>query len=366
MKKIKIIALCLAVVLMGITLCSCTVKDITYEPRTVEMNYNNISAKGYFTYWMTSDAAYYYNSFYGDMRRIEQDGMSTISEVTITDDTAFCIHDDTIYVLEEEEVTPDGVTDYFVRGYLTATGESVFSHHIQGARSVDRKFIVLNDRVFIIAETDKSSNTLMVMDLNTGKCETVAEKVMSMGVDEGRLIYVVDEVGFLFTVHEYEKNSGIKTGEFEFVLYQYEYLEPFVNYVDGKIIFIHSKLVEEENEYSVVEYDRKTGKTEQTSLGEDVSVSEAIAYGSSLFISGYSHTDEEERSMVYLFDLETKELSKLADFEDTAVSLFVGSEEGVFVRNNLYDGVLYCSVDGERTNLVAYKGIFGFGRNPLR
>lgn len=236
-------------------------------------------------------------------------------------------YEDTVYMLETINNTDQKNSEYLLKSHNLKTQQTV---EIMVLKNVCN-FFVFKDNVFL--KTYKAQDEGMVfylkrLDLNSKKTEIICDNVMSFGVIEDKITYLVAE-NEKIKIGQYFAEKGTKTVLGAIPLKSGTYNSAFdMNYYaftkDNIIIASNSA----DNTALIHVYSNQT-KLVQTLKRENSIISLAAGEGYSYFME---KSKDGSKSFVYKMNNNAAEALEIGEIEGVAEGVFVGSDEGAYVK----------------------------------
>ncbi len=379
MKAKKILAAILCLATLTLLLCSCSGSSVNYTPqKNISLNYNNITA-GTTNYWIENNAVFYEKTNY-DIKKIDKNGESDVEEGGYL--PAYQIHGDLMYyVLSELEKNDSGdYVTYTLNIYNHATKKELQSITLTKGRYFEtepKDIFVVGDTVYI----SNYNGSILTVDIPTQEISLLDVKAEFVGISNGALTYLTKEIAptmdicklELFTYDKETKNTT-SLGSFELnfsvadtFMHCTSFTSNGVTLIKETAIFPKGDEALKPDSFSVITYNYKDGSISETTL--DFEVYSAIAYENTLFISANNYAYDsffeeyyQTSSTIYSFNIADCSYTKITEFESSPVEIFVTSDRDLYAYSIYKDfhGILHCSADGSRKNVINYSAINGF------
>lgn len=319
---------------------SCSAKPTTYKNQEeISLNYNNIT--NYCDFWMTTDSICY----------LEDSLVQTYFMVDENSKTRLCAnggygfgkiqrYEDKIYMLDESDSIDEHNSMFKLKCCDINDRKLVEICSIKNCEN----FLVLDEAIYYLEYSwinDFRKLTLKSFSIDSKEYFTIKEDVISFGVIENCLYYITEENNKMI-VFKYvlENKEYIRCGEFSIEGFNINEINTLrASYTPRKIFF------------SWIDYDSETSMIASYSFEQNaLSIKNVQGYIDSfasydLYSYYIVSSEKSKNSELYMLNNKTDEITKITEFQGEG-SLFVGSDEGVYVLNNQHNKVMFYSNKG--------------------
>lgn len=325
MKKILSVII---VIVMLCLLCSCgsTQRYITQD--NISLNYNNISAGS--GCWMDNN---YIRStehnFCFDLYLTDDAEKERIDTLSFYYDAH--LYNNKLYYFDDIGVgsTKYKFTEYDLdtknrKNLATITSERVYNYY------------VTDKHLFIeVGENDSLIRDVVAVSLDTDRQVTVAQNIYSSGIVNGELNYITQK-DLKYCIYKYNADSENSEliGDFELQQKIHNDILSGANFNSEYVAFAYSDQETAKSKIYVYRYDDDTPVT----CDLEGVIGEFIAYDRFAFFSADGD--------LYRFCFNDNSTEKIAELSTDDVSLFVGSDDEVYVSSMDFECIRRYSADG--------------------
>ena len=322
----KIVVVCMLLILCFTSCLGNSEFYVTQEG--IEMNYNNISS--YNDFWLTNDSfCYLNNSLIQEYVLVNESSKTKIGTNNGYGFGKIQKYKDRIYMLNECRAIDDYNSEYELKLFDIKSGKT-FS--ICSIRNCDN-FFILNDVLYYLEyKWTEEGRGLTLKEYVFDSCQenTIAKDVLSFGVIKDSVFYVVGK-NDMITAFKYnnELEFSIECGKFAL---ENKSVSDIKNSVE--VSYTPKCLL-----LSWVDYKTETSIVLKYSFKDDIlskmhikgCIDSFISYNEfSYFIVSY---EQQPDSKLYKFNNISNEITPIAQIVGEG-SLFVGSDDGVYVLEN--------------------------------
>lgn len=340
----KIVALIFSCLLF---MCSCSVEPTTYKNKEViNINYNNIT--NYCDFWMTTDSiCYLEDSLVQTYFMVDKN-----SKIKIGTNNGYGFgkiqrYEEKIYMIYESDSIDEYNSKFELKCY---DNNAKKSEVICSVKNCDN-FLVLDESIYYSEYTwinDFRKLTLKRFSIDSKEYTTIEDNVISFGVIDNCLYYVAEEDNLIMVLkYDIENEESIRCGDFlaeEFDVKTINNMK--VSYTQNNIFF---SWIDYENETStILKYSFGQNALNRTKM--EGYIDGFVSYkANSYFIISSEKSDNSE---LYMLNNKTDEITKITEIQGEG-SLFVGSDDGVYVLRNKDNNLVFYSNYGNTQ--VVYK-----------
>lgn len=340
----KIVALIFSCLLF---MCSCSVETTTYKNQEIiSMNYNNIT--NYCDFWMTTDSICYLEDYLGQVYfMVDKNSKTKIGANSGYGFGRIQRYEEKIYMLDELDIIDEYNSKFELKCYDNNTKKVEVICSIMNCDN----FLVLDESIYYLEYTwvnDFRKLTLKRFSINSKEYATIKDEVISFGVIDNCLYYVTEENNMMMVLkYDIENEESIRCGDFsteEFDLKRINTLR--ASYTQNNIFF------------SWIDYENETSTILSYSFEQNALSSRKIKGCIDGFVSYNANSyfivssEKSENSELYMLNNKTDEITKITEIQGEG-SLFVGSDEGVYVLRNKDNNLVFYSNKGNTR--VVYK-----------
>lgn len=325
MRKIAIVILsCL------LYLCSCSTDSTKYKNQEkIEMNYNNITNGIHF--WLTTDSICYSQGVL-TQKWFLTDKNSTARINKISSCNHVQRYGKKIYLLDSVVFVNERNSKYELKAYDVDSQKTEKVCSIKNCES----FLILDEVIYYLENTwvdDVPTLALKKISIDSGKHTTIESSVISFGVIENSLYYIVRDNNRII-VFQYTAKSGapVKCGEFLLEESQMKMFDDDYFFLNGlKVSYTPNNLF-----FSWTDYDNETTTILKHSFEQNAFSTRTVKGYMNGFASYKANSyfiissEKSDSSELYKLNNKTDEIAKIAEFQGEG-SLFVGSDEGAYV-----------------------------------
>lgn len=328
----------LSVLAALVLLCSCAVIKVPYNHQNnINTNYNNISSLAY-RYWLTSDSYCYSDiPFMSSGFYLVTGGKHTRIGDSLSFSSSIQQYGDTVYTLRETEDLDKYRATYTLSAYNVNT--EITKRVFSVVNCYD--FLVIDDAVYYLTFDHENENEDYTYSLykytKAGGHELIRASVASFGA-VGDKVYYITADSDVYTVYEYDgdDNTSLLRGEFSLPMLDYGGNVSFIaaSYTSERVLICADshKLKGVNSDVSYV-YNYCFADGTMTMKKIDMCADTFIAYDKYSFFSAYTFDDDDENNYVFRYDNSTNEYELIAKGENLYPTLFVASDEGVYVQS---------------------------------
>ena len=335
MKKILVlIFLCL------LFMCSCSVEPTTYKNQEkVSMNYNNIT--NYCDFWMTTDSiCYLEDSLVQTYFMVDKNSKTKIGTNNGYGFGKIQRYEEKIYMLDEL----DNIDEYNSKFELKCYDNN--DKRLEAICSIKNcdNFLVLDESIYYLEYTwinDFRKLALKRFSVDSKEYATIKDDVISFGVIDNCLYYVTEENNMMMVLkYDIENEESIRCGDFSTEGFDVKTINTLrASYTQNNILL---SWVDYENETSTI-FSYSFEQNALSSRKIEGYIDGFASYNANSYFIIYS--EKSKNSELYMLNNKTNEITKITEIQGEG-SLFVGSDEGVYVLRNKDNNLVFYSNEG--------------------
>lgn len=326
-------------------LCSCSTDSTTYKNQElIAMNYNNIT--NYCDFWLTTDSiCYLEDSLIQKYFMVEKNSKTKIGVNNGYGFGKIQKYEEKIYMLDMVSFINERNSKYELKLY------DIDSKTIKKVCSVMNceNFLVLDEVIYYLENSwvdDVPTLTLKKFSIDLEEHTTIRSSVVSFGVIEDSLCYVVkDNNRIVIFKYNAESGASVKCGEFLLDEDNTKMFDGFffnnlrVSYTRNTVFF---SSIDYENETSTI-FSYSFQQNALSNRKVEGYIEGFVSYNdNSYFIIS---SEKSNNSELYKLNNKTDEITKITEIQGEG-SLFVGSDEGVYVLRNKDNNLVFYSNEG--------------------
>jgi len=321
------------------TLSSCNSKQTYVKQDTINLNYNNISAGS--GCWMGNNfICSTEHNFSFDLYVTNTKGKHKITTLSYSYDAH--VYNDKLFYCD------DGILSGFeFFEYDLATGKSQKIATISAERIYE--YYIVNDILYVeVGDDDTLVKDIVAILLDNGKRLTVAKNISVCGIVNNELNYIYQKDSKC-SIYKYnaDNEKSILIGEFKLKHKIYSSILDGANFNSEYVAFVYRNEETAESKIYVYKYD------DDTLINYDFKgmISEFISYDKFAFFKADGNTDDNPTEIIYRFNFNDSSTEKIIELPGYN-SLFVGSDDDVYVSSTGFDGIRRYSVDGKYEDVI--------------
>lgn len=329
MKKIISVIMIITVVFL---LCSCKNTQTYIKQDNINLNYNNISAGS--GCWLNNNFICLIKHNFGFDLSIVDDKSKKIDTLSYSYEAH--LYNDKLYYFDTAGLnsTKYKFIEYDLntqkkRNLATITAERVYDYY------------VANEYLYIVVgKNDSLIKDVVSIALDTSKQNTIEQNIFACGIVNGELNYITKE-DLKYSVYKYntDNQKSELIGDFELNNKIYNDILLGVNFTSEYIAFAYCDNEITKSKIYVYQYDNTLNEYDFNGT-----IIEFIAYDKFAFFSADGD--------VYRFDFDNKSAEKIAELSVDDISLFVGSDNEVYVASMDFNGIRRYSIDGKYEDVL--------------
>lgn len=324
----KYIAICLCILMCVCCFSSCRTSRMECAPPDgANLNYNNIGFGR--DYWLDSDSyCYLSTSLLREYYIIDEHSKAKIASSGGNGGGSIQKYGQEIYMLHEVDSIDDENSTYELNLYNIHSAKTITLTSISNCRT----FLVLDGTVYYLEYSwghISKTSTLKKYSIDSKKHETIKERIISFGVIENSIFYLVEESGNV-VVYQYNDESGdsVRQGDFylgEDDIWNLQEIEG-VSYTSDYLLF---KIANYEMEASSKIFKYSFQNNSLIVMDFDEYIDHFISYNHCSYFTSYN--ENTDISKLYKMNNHTDEIVQLQTIEGMCASLFVCSDNGAYV-----------------------------------
>ncbi|MBR6513266.1 MAG: hypothetical protein IKT46_00390 [Clostridia bacterium] len=327
-------------------LCSCSANATYKNHETINMNYNNIT--NYCDVWLTSDSICYLEHSIGQKYYM----VDNTSKTKISENGGYGFgmirrYDDNIYMLNETSSIDEYNSEFELVCYDVNTKNT---EKLCSVKNCDN-FLVLHKTVYYLEynlNNEYRVLTLKKIPVNSKQDIVIASNVVSFGVIDNCLYYIAEDNGTLSVMkYNAENDDTVECGDISIDGFDIKNGDTLKASFTADCIYLLK-----------IDYTRAKTRIFKYSFEQDTLSDNAVDGYIDSFASYDANSyfivssEKSDNSKLYMLNNKTDEATKIADVLGEG-SLFVGSDDGVYVLRQHNNSVVFYSNDG--TSQVVYR-----------
>lgn len=323
--------------------CSCSAEPATYKNQeNVNMNYNNITNCTHF--WLTTDSICYSKDILS-LNWFLTDKYSTEKIDEIVSCNHVQIYGEKIYLLDSVSFVDERNSKYELKAYDVDFKKTEKVCSLENCEN----FLLLDEVVYYSENTwtdDIPELTLKKFSINSNKHAVIGSGVVSFGVIDDSLCYVVkDNNRMVIFKYNAENGTSVNCGEFS---------SEEIQMPDDDYFFLNNLKVSYTPDYlyfTWIDYENETSTILSYSFEQNTLKNRKIEG----YIDGFASYDANSyfivssektgNSELYMLKNKTDEITEITEIQGEG-SLFVGSDEGVYVLKHKDNNLVFYSNGG--------------------
>jgi hypothetical protein len=321
-------------------MCSCFSGCAKYDNQEkIGTNYNNITNRCRF--WLTTDSiCYLNNSLFQRYILVNKNNKRIIGFSAGYGLGEIQRYGDKIYILDQVASKDERNSKFSLKRYDV---KSKSTKKICSINNCDM-FLVLNGSIYYSEYrwlNDDRILSLKRFSIDSEKHTTICGKIISFGVSENCLYYVIEENGVVtILTYDAENDQSVKRGEFSADALEGQSSDYItVSYMQTDIFFSWNDY--ENGKATVLKYSFDQNALTKTAF--DGYIDGFVSYDANSFFILYS--EKSDSSELFKLNNDTSEIAIIAKFKGSG-SMFVGSDTGAYVLKCDDNVIRYYSVDG--------------------
>lgn len=323
--------------------CSCSAELATYKNQEkVNMNYNNITNRTQF--WLTTDSICYSQEILGQIWFLT-DKYSTEK----IDEIVSCNHvqryGEKIYLLDSVSFVNERNSKYELKAYDVDSQKTEIVCSLENCEN----FLLLDEVIYYSENTwvdDIPELTLKKFSINSNEHAIIGSGLVSFGVIDDSLCYVVRDNNRI-VIFKYNEESGASVNCGEFSLEE-------IQMQDDDYFFLNNLKVSYTPDYlyfTWIDYENETSTILSYSFEQNTLKNRKIEGYIDGFVSYDANSyfivssEKSENSELYMLKNKTDEITEITEIQGEG-SLFVGSDEGVYVLKHKDNNLVFYSNEG--------------------
>lgn len=314
-------------------LCSCNDTQTYIKQDNINLNYNNISAGS--GCWMDNNyICSTEHNFAFDLYLTDDKGKVKIDTLSYSYDAH--VYNNKLYYFDDIGLnsTKYEFTEYDLntqkrKRIATITNERVYNYYV-----VDRYLYIE------VGDNDSLIRDIVSISLDTNQQIIVAQNIFACGIVNGELNYITQK-DLKYSVYKYnaDNEKSVLIGKFELTHQIIDGGLSGVNFNSEYIAFDCTVAENEKSRIYVYKYDDAL-----LSFDFDGVISEFVSYDKFAFFS--------VDGIIYRFSVNDNSTEIIVELSADDVSLFVGSDDEVYVSSMEFNGIRRYSVDGKYVDVI--------------
>ena len=318
----------ITILIMICLLCSCNSTQRYIKQDNINLNYNNISAGT--GCWMDNNfiCSTEYNLGF-DLYLIDYTNKKKIDTLSYSYNAN--LYNDKLYYFDNSGLSDINYKfiEYDLKNKRKKTIATIIAERIYN-------YFVIDEYLYVeVGDNDSLVRDIVCVTLDTNQRINVAQNIFSCGIVNGQLNYITQN-DLKYSIYKYipddEKSDLI--GEFKLNHQMVDDGLEGVNFNSKYIAFAYSDYETTESKICVYRYDKNT----LTSIDVGGAINEFISYDRFGFFS--------VGGSIYHLNFNDNSIERIVELPSDDVTLFVGSDDEVYVLSMEFDGIRRYSVDG--------------------
>lgn len=315
-------------------LCSCNSTQTYIKQNNISLNYNNISAGS--GCWMDNNfICSTEHNFAFDLYLTDDKGKVKIDTLSYSYDAH--LYNNKLYYFDDIGLnsTKYEFTEYDLntqkrKSIATITNERVYNYYV-----LDRYLYIE------VGDNDSLIRDIVSISLDTNQQITVAQNIFSSGIVNGELNYISqNDLKYSVCKYDSDNEKSVLIGEFELTHQIVDGGLDGVNFNSEYIAFDCTVAETEKSRIYVYKYDDDA----LLSFDFNGAIHEFVSYDKFAFFS--------VDGIIYRFNFNNNSTEKVIELPTDYVSLFVGSDDEVYVSSTEFEGIRRYSVDGKYEDVI--------------
>ena len=318
----------ITILIMICLFCSCNSTQRYIKQDNINLNYNNISAGT--GCWMDNNFICSTEHNLGfDLYLIDYTNKKKIDTLSYSYNAN--LYNDKLYYFDNSGLSDINYKfiEYDLKNKRKKTIATIIAERIYN-------YFVIDEYLYVeVGDNDSLLRDIVCVTLDTNQQINVAQNIFSCGIVNGQLNYITQN-DLKYSIYKYipdnEKSDLI--GEFKLNHQMVDDGLEGVNFNSKYIAFAYSDYETTESKICVYRYDKNT----LTSIDVGGAINEFISYDRFGFFS--------VGGSIYHLNFNDNSIERIVELPSDDVTLFVGSDDEVYVLSMEFDGIRRYSVDG--------------------
>lgn len=318
----------ITILIMICLFCSCNSTQRYIKQDNINLNYNNISAGT--GCWMNNNFICSTEHNLGfDLYLIDYTNKKKIDTLSYSYNAN--LYNDKLYYFDNSGLSDINYKfiEYDLKNKRKKTIATIIAERIYN-------YFVIDEYLYVeVGDNDSLLRDIVCVTLDTNQRINVAQNIFSSGIVNGQLNYITQN-DLKYSIYKYipddEKSDLI--GEFKLNHQMVDDGLEGVNFNSKYIAFAYSDYETKESKICVYRYDKNT----LTSIDVGGAINEFISYDRFGFFS--------VGGSIYHLNFNDNSIERIVELPSDDVTLFVGSDDEVYVLSMEFDGIRRYSVDG--------------------
>lgn len=303
------------------------------------MNYNNIT--NYCNFWMTTDSlCYLEDSLVQNYFLVDKNSKTKVGENKGYGFGKIQRYNEKIYMLNESDHTDEYNSKFELKCYDINTKKAEEICSVKNCYN----FLVLDASIYYLEYTwmsDHRKLTLKRFSVDSKEYVTIKDDVVSFGVIDHCLYYIAEENNMMIVFkYDVESKAAVRCGEFSAEGFDVKNISTLRASYTKSNIFL--SWIDYENETStILRYSFEQNALSNRKIEGYIDGFASYNANSYFIIS----SEKSKNSELYMLNNKTDEINEITKIQGEG-SLFVGSDEGVYVLKNKDNKLAFYSNEG--------------------